>query len=48
MKKIILGVSAILVAASSVFAVVNHNSVSTDCCQVEGADCCYVGSPCCE
>ena len=48
MKKIILGVAAVIVAASSVFAVVNHNEKTQECCQVEGAACCYEGSPCCE
>lgn len=46
MKKIILGVSALVLVVGSVFAIVSEKN-SSQCCNVEGAACCYPGSPCC-
>ena len=46
MKKILLSVSALVLVAGSMFALVSEKNDS-QCCNVEGAACCYVGSPCC-
>lgn len=46
MKKIIVGISAMLFLASAAVFAGNRSEKKADCC-APGKACCYAGSPCC-
>lgn len=46
MKKLIIGISAMLLLASAAVFANNSSTKQADCC-AQGSSCCYPGSPCC-